>query len=287
VLSYWTTNSSAFSSISGNKSGYPLKGKTVTINGTNWTYFEHKVTGITTAILNGIGYIDELRLYPDSAQMKTYTYQPLVGISGQCDLKNTLSFYEYDGADRLKTFRDQDMNVVKEHSYNYAQQYMYYNTRKSGLFTRNNCGTGYNGGTITYTVADSIYLSQISQQAADAQAQQDVDTYGQEYANLNGSCTSTGITITTTNNAGLSGFTATCINISTAVQTVLYIPTSRGAAGSLPAGTYNITLARTGNTSIKYIYQVCTVSRAAAVSTTFSNITINSSCNTITIDTVE
>jgi len=113
-VSYWTTNSSAFS-ISGTISGYPIKGKT--ING--WTLYVHKVTGQTSITINGSGHIDELRLYPVEAQMTTYTYQPLIGMTSACDIGNRITYYEYDGLQRLKRVRDQDYNIIKSIEYQY------------------------------------------------------------------------------------------------------------------------------------------------------------------------
>lgn len=115
IISYWTTNGSAYT-ITGTITGYPITGKTIG----SWTYFEHKITGQTSATVSGSGNIDELRLYPDSAQMTTYTYDPLVGMTSQCDLNNKITYYEYDGLQRLKLIRDQDRNIIKNFQYNYA-----------------------------------------------------------------------------------------------------------------------------------------------------------------------
>jgi YD repeat-containing protein len=65
----------------------------------------------------------------------------------------------------------------------------FYNVVKSGNFTRNNCASGGTPGTVTYTVAAGTYTSITSQAAADALAQNDVNTNGQAYANTNATCT--------------------------------------------------------------------------------------------------
>jgi hypothetical protein len=113
-VSYWTRNNSSFS-ITGTIAGYPTKGKT--ING--WTLYVHKVSGQSSITINGNGYIDELRLYPAGAQMTTYTYTPLVGMTSQCDIGNRVTYYEYDGLQRLKRIRDQDQNIIKTFDYQY------------------------------------------------------------------------------------------------------------------------------------------------------------------------
>ena len=112
IVSYWTKNSGPLS-ITGTQSGYPVQGKT--ING--WTYFEHKITGQTSVTLSGSGYFDEVRLYPANAQMMTYTYQPSVGVSTQCDVDNRATYYLYDGFNRLKVVSDQDRNIIKTVQY--------------------------------------------------------------------------------------------------------------------------------------------------------------------------
>jgi YD repeat-containing protein len=118
IVSYWTENNSSFN-ISGTIAGYPVKGKTVSLNNQSWTLYVHKVIGQTTISLNGSGHIDELRLYPATAQMTTYTYTPLVGITSQCDVGNRVTYYEYDGLARLKRIRDQDYNILKTLEYQY------------------------------------------------------------------------------------------------------------------------------------------------------------------------
>ena len=118
IVSYWTQNSSAFS-IAGTISGYPVKGKTISINNNSWTLYVHKVTGQTTITVSGSGHIDELRLYPATAQMTTYTYSPLVGVTSQTDVGNRVTYYEYDGLARLKRIRDQDYNILKTYEYQY------------------------------------------------------------------------------------------------------------------------------------------------------------------------
>ncbi|HEV2354292.1 MAG TPA: hypothetical protein VGR89_08615, partial [Puia sp.] len=117
IVSYWTTNGSAYS-IAGTVSGYPVQGKR--ING--WSYFEHKITGQTSVTIMGTGNIDELRLYPATAQMTTYTYSPLVGMTTACDVDNKVTYYFYDAYQRLIRIKDQDGNIIKTFQYHYANQ---------------------------------------------------------------------------------------------------------------------------------------------------------------------
>lgn len=114
IVSYWTKRGSPFT-VAGTILGYPMKGKT--ING--WTLYIHKVTGQSTIPISGNGLIDELRLYPAEAQMATYTFQPLIGMTSSCDVGNRITYYEYDGLQRLKRIRDQDYNIIKSIDYQY------------------------------------------------------------------------------------------------------------------------------------------------------------------------
>jgi len=118
IVSYWTTNSTSYSSIGGTVK----QGKTINVNGTNWTYFEHTVTGISSMAITGAGSIDELRLHPATAQMLTQTFSPLIGVTSQCDAGNKISYYFYDALGRLKYIKDQDGNVIKTFEYHYKGQ---------------------------------------------------------------------------------------------------------------------------------------------------------------------
>jgi len=117
IVSYWTKNSSPIT-IAGTLSGYPLPG--IAING--WTYYEHRISGQSAITLAGTGIIDEVRLYPLDAQMMTYTYDPMIGTTSMCDAKSQITYYEYDGLQRLVTVRDQNKDIVKSICYNYANQ---------------------------------------------------------------------------------------------------------------------------------------------------------------------
>jgi len=116
IVSYWSKNGAY--SITGGTNTF-ITGKL--ING--WTYYEHTVTATSTTItIIGTGSIDEVRLYPFDAQMTTYTYQALIGMTSQCDINNRISYYEYDAFGRLLLIKDQDKNVLKKLCYNYAGQ---------------------------------------------------------------------------------------------------------------------------------------------------------------------
>jgi len=66
--------------------------------------------------------------------------------------------------------------------------FAYRNAAISKTFTRNNCGAGYLPGSATYTVAAGKHTSPLSQEAANALAQADMNANGQNYANVHAPC---------------------------------------------------------------------------------------------------
>ncbi len=188
IVSYWSKNGAQ--NVNGTSS-------TVGRSMNGWTYYEHTVANPSsgTITVSGTGTIDELRLYPKGKLMATFTYEPLIGMTTQCNANNMINYYEYDGFGRLTHIRDQDKNIVKKICYNYAglpevcAPVIYSSAAASGNFTRNNCGSEFVGSTVTYTVPAGTYTSTISQADADQKAQNDVNTNGQNYANANGTCT--------------------------------------------------------------------------------------------------
>jgi hypothetical protein len=117
VVSYWL-KAGASISIAGGSQTNSITG--LTLNG--WTYHEVTVTGTSSISITGSGNVDELRLYPSGAQMTTYTYDPLLRLSAQCSINSTISYFEYDGFNRLVDIKDQYGNIVKAYEYNYGRQ---------------------------------------------------------------------------------------------------------------------------------------------------------------------
>jgi YD repeat-containing protein len=80
------------------------------------------VTGGTYTISIPGGQIDDVRFCPVDAQMSTYTYDPLVGMTSVTDPKNETTTYEYDSLQRLKNVKDKDGNIIKQTTYHYQGQ---------------------------------------------------------------------------------------------------------------------------------------------------------------------
>ncbi|WP_459209097.1 RHS repeat domain-containing protein [Aquimarina rhabdastrellae] len=53
------------------------------------------------------------------AQITTYTYNPLIGVTSITDPRGETVYYQYDNFNRLQFIKDSNGNIVKEHKYNY------------------------------------------------------------------------------------------------------------------------------------------------------------------------
>ena len=94
-------------------------------SGTSWalqTQPPVNVTGGTYAISIPNGQIDDVRFCPVDAQMTTYTYDPLIGMTSATDSNNQTTYYDYDGFQRLINVRDKDRNIIKHTDYHYQNQ---------------------------------------------------------------------------------------------------------------------------------------------------------------------
>jgi YD repeat-containing protein len=114
TISYWSKNGS-----------YTIAGGTTTLStgrsANGWTYYEIAITTTgNTITISGSGNIDELRLYPQGAQMSSYTYKPAIGITTMNDPNSEITYYEYDGLERLKNIKDYQGNIIKNYQYNYV-----------------------------------------------------------------------------------------------------------------------------------------------------------------------
>lgn len=118
ILTYWTPGPNAFT-INGTQNGYPVKVKT--LNG--WSQFMHVISGISTINFPNNGLVDELRLCPADAQMETFTYDPMIGITSHCDEKGMITYYSYDPFGRLLLIRDQNGMIVRQFDYQYQKPF--------------------------------------------------------------------------------------------------------------------------------------------------------------------
>jgi len=63
--------------------------------------------------------INSLRNTLPSAQVTTYTYKPLIGISTMTDPRGITIYYEYDDFGRLKTVKDENNKIINDYDYHY------------------------------------------------------------------------------------------------------------------------------------------------------------------------
>ncbi len=73
-------------------------------------------TGTENDLLNAL---TNLRNALPNAQVTTYTYEPLIGVSTITDPGGYLVSYQYDEHNRLKYVKDKDGNVLSENEYNF------------------------------------------------------------------------------------------------------------------------------------------------------------------------
>jgi YD repeat-containing protein len=66
--------------------------------------------------------LNKLRVGLPCAMIYTYTYKPLIGMTGETSPKGRTTYYEYDDLGRLTVVRDHDLKILREICYNYAGQ---------------------------------------------------------------------------------------------------------------------------------------------------------------------
>ncbi|MEM7374465.1 MAG: hypothetical protein AAF587_38085 [Bacteroidota bacterium] len=115
TLSYWAKGGG----VSTNISASLVDQSEVDANG--FIYHEYTVVigSGQTLTLSGTGQLDEVRLYPEHAQMNTICYDEDLMIHTQTDLNNICVYYKYDGLKRLIGVFDQDGHLVQDYAYKY------------------------------------------------------------------------------------------------------------------------------------------------------------------------
>jgi hypothetical protein len=185
-LSFWSSTGVNVSN------GASLVKSAPTING--FTFYEYSIpSGNASITITGNATIDELRLYPANARMRTVSYDPLIGKTAECDENNRITYYEYDELSRLRFIKDDYLNIIKMNEYNTIKNpagciTTYTNLAVTETFTKNNCGSGFEGSTVTYTIPANKYSSTVSQEAVDQMVQQELNSLSQAFANSNGAC---------------------------------------------------------------------------------------------------
>lgn len=232
------------------------------LSGGKWQYKRQAYTG-AVSLIDGDG-IDDVAIYPSDAQLSSITYLQGTGNQATIDTKGNVAFYEYDELNRLVNIKDQNGDIVKNYVYNHGTaNEMYYNTVKSGMFTKNDCSSGI-GSVVPFSIPANSYSSTSSQAAADALAIAALATNGQANANATGVCT-TGVTISYLNDtfAPFDGYISQ-LQVKNASGTVLYTfnEAQLTAGVTIPQGTYTLSFVIPAGTS-GYSWGMCTIFSAS------------------------
>ena len=160
VLSYWLKNGGSVN-LNGSSAG-----ATALVSRSGWTLYQKELSGLTSLTISGSGKLDELRMFPKGSQMITYTYEPLVGVTSQSDVNNKITYYEYDGFNRLVMIRDENRNIIKQLCYTY------YNDSTQPCLEINTNANWVNEGTPSCESGSGSYLT-----GHQLQVQRDMNSY--------------------------------------------------------------------------------------------------------------
>lgn len=119
IVSYWSSNGAA--TVTSNTGGTtPVSGP----SRLGFTYYEHLLPANSSSItISGSVTIDELRLYPKGSLMTSQTFYRATGMLWAKNQPNNLiSYFNYDGYNRLSSIMNENRNYLKTFNYNYAKE---------------------------------------------------------------------------------------------------------------------------------------------------------------------
>ncbi len=82
-----------------------------------WTYAT--ATYNNGMVLTSGDAIDDVRIYPTDARMKSYNYDPVIGLTSVIDENGNSLFYHYDSFGRLSHIKNDKGGIEKQYTYNY------------------------------------------------------------------------------------------------------------------------------------------------------------------------
>lgn len=96
--------------------------------GTSWQYLETRMNmaGVSTGFVLKVTstanvLIDDVAFYPETAEISSFTYEPMNGRTSQTDTRGITSFVEYDEMGRQKYVRNQDKDIVQMTEYQFGK----------------------------------------------------------------------------------------------------------------------------------------------------------------------
>lgn len=117
-LTYWYKDAAPTIVFTGTTGAVTTTGET---DAQGWTYKETRFTVTSSGgiLISGESKIDELRLFPSEGFMKTFSYQPVVGVIDICDENNVEAHFEFDEYNRLQWALDYDRQPLMNYAYGY------------------------------------------------------------------------------------------------------------------------------------------------------------------------
>lgn len=157
-------------------------------------------TGATT--LNQGDAIDNVLISPVDAVCSTKIYHPSYGLTFSAS-GGTINYFTYDDLFRLRLVKDKHKDIIKQYVYNDVNNYageVFFNQKLTQEFWKSQCANPNDVGLVgTYTVPAERYHSYVSQENADAKAQEEANAKGQHHVDLFGECGPHAPLVTSTN----------------------------------------------------------------------------------------
>jgi hypothetical protein len=234
---------------------------------------------------SGQSELDLLRSLTNTS-VTTYLYRPYTGVSIQTDPRGKYTYYYYDNVGRLSLVKDNDGKVLKKFCYTYAGRTEYCSAGCS-----NTAADWQNTETSLRCQFDSIGNNTGYQE----QEQKDMNNCSPTYGQIRwitgsyntGACPlySGTVTLNSINYVAAEGYLSVFVNNYTGEVYSFAVPTASGtqSLGSIPAANYSVFIYKPEGSTLSMVFGACSQT-VTATSATFNNVTISSSCHTITID---